>query len=174
MIYFYSQLTNTVFQSFNMKANPTSPQVVIPPPVIFIVFFLISLWLQNWKPLDKEFFRSLPAMMVGYAFLLVSIILGALALKRFFQTRNTVITMKPATSLQTTGIYAFSRNPMYTGLLFLYTGLALLAGNWWTIFLIPVAIFIIQVYVIKREEKYLTHAFGDQYLDYKNKVRRWI
>jgi protein-S-isoprenylcysteine O-methyltransferase Ste14 len=92
----------------------------------------------------------------------------------FVKSKNTVITAKPATSLQTTGIYSISRNPMYLGLVFIYLGLTFQFGNWWTIFLLPILIIVITYRVILPEERYLTRAFGDEYANYKKKVRRWI
>ena len=63
---------------------------------------------------------------------------------------------------------------MYLGLVLLYTGIALFAGNTWTFILLPVVITIVQEYVIKREEKYLAVAFPTQYPGYCKKVRRWV
>ncbi|MEJ7683307.1 MAG: isoprenylcysteine carboxylmethyltransferase family protein [Segetibacter sp.] len=95
-------------------------------------------------------------------------------MSRFVNTKNTLVTIKPATSLVTSGIYSRSRNPTYLSLLLLYTGIALLFGNWWTIILVPVLAAIITLFIIKPEERYLERAFGKDYLEYKAKVRRWI
>jgi protein-S-isoprenylcysteine O-methyltransferase Ste14 len=96
------------------------------------------------------------------------------ALIKFAQTRNTLVTIKPANSLQTKGIYSLTRNPMYTGLLILYAGIGMLKGNWWTFIFIPIIILIIQSYVIRGEENYLQRAFVEKYNSYRKKVRRWI
>jgi len=85
-----------------------------------------------------------------------------------------LITIKPATSLQTTGIYSISRNPMYVGLMNLYIGLSFIIGNWWNFILFPALILFIQIVVIRKEEKYLEREFGTLFLQYKQKVRRWI
>lgn len=63
---------------------------------------------------------------------------------------------------------------MYVGLLFVYIGMAFLKGNWWTIILIPFVILMVTQMIIIKEEKYLERAFGETYLDYKLKVRRWL
>lgn len=63
---------------------------------------------------------------------------------------------------------------MYVGLLLIYIGLALQFGNWWTLLLIPFLIALITYRVILPEEKYLTRAFGEDYLNYQKQVRRWI
>ena len=63
---------------------------------------------------------------------------------------------------------------MYLGLLLLYFGLGVFKGNWWTFILAPFLVLIIQIYVIKKEEKYLQNAFGEEYNRYREKVPRWI
>jgi protein-S-isoprenylcysteine O-methyltransferase Ste14 len=63
---------------------------------------------------------------------------------------------------------------MYVGLLFVYLGITCFIGNWWNIILLPLLIFIMQAYVIKSEEKYLERAFGDEFIEYKKRVRRWL
>jgi len=63
---------------------------------------------------------------------------------------------------------------MYISLFLFYTGLSFIIGDWWNFVLLPFLILIVQEYVIKREEKYLHRKFGQQYFDYKIKVRRWL
>jgi protein-S-isoprenylcysteine O-methyltransferase Ste14 len=110
----------------------------------------------------------------GWLFILIYLIAALPAIIKFMMTKNTLITIKPANSLQTNGIYSITRNPMYLGLLFLYTGIGLLTGNLWTLILIPVLVLIINNAVIKKEEGYLERAFGQSYIDYKKKARRWV
>jgi len=96
------------------------------------------------------------------------------ALYKFFKTKNTLITIKPARSLETTGIYSFSRNPMYMGLLCFYTGLIFFVGNWYTVIFWPFLILLVSKLVIYKEERYLERAFGQEFINYKTTVRRWI
>ena len=63
---------------------------------------------------------------------------------------------------------------MYTGLLLAYIGVGNVVGNWWTFVLIPVLVWIVSSYVIRKEEGYLSRAFGEEYHRYKKNVRRWI
>ena len=106
-------------------------------------------------------------LITGFSFVLPAVI-------KFFKTKNTLITIHPANSLQTVGIYTISRNPMYLGLLILYIGIAFLKGNLWTFMFIPLVILVITYTVIVKEEKYLGRTFGDSYIEYRKKVRRWI
>jgi len=157
-----------------METKKTHPGVYIPPPVIYALIFLLSLLLQKLLPLSTSFFKTQIATVLGYLFVAFSVIFSLPAIVKFIRSKNTLITIKPASSLQTGGVYAITRNPMYLGLLFLYTGIAFLGGNWWTFILIPMVVMIITTYVIWREEKYLLGAFGQDYTSYKIKVRRWI
>lgn len=157
-----------------METKKTHPGVYIPPPVIYALIFLLSLLLQKLIPISALFFKSQIAAVLGYLFVALGIIFSLPAIVKFIRSKNTLITIKSANSLQTDGVYAITRNPMYLGLLFLYTGIAVFAGNWWTFILIPLVVMIITTYVIGREEKYLLDAFGQDYTSYKIKVRRWI
>ena len=92
----------------------------------------------------------------------------------FRRARTSPIPVKPTTAIVETGPYRFTRNPMYVGLTLLYLGLTLWVGSLWPLLLLPVALFALQRFVIAREERYLEAKFGDQYLRYKARVRRWI
>jgi protein-S-isoprenylcysteine O-methyltransferase Ste14 len=150
------------------------PGVYIPPPLFYVIIFIAAVLIQKQIPVDSALFQSRAFKVVGIFFMIISLFFLARSLRQFFQSRNTLILVKPATSLQTTGIYEISRNPMYVGMTILYLGLTCIIGNWWNIILFPLLFLIIQEYIIKREEKYLLLEFGEQYNEYKNNVRRWL
>jgi protein-S-isoprenylcysteine O-methyltransferase Ste14 len=158
-----------------MKKSADSPGVYIPPPLIYAAIFAISVLLQKWIPIGNSFnHHSTVTITAGIICLLAGLVFSAPALRQFKTTKNTLILIRPANSLQTSGIYARSRNPMYVSLLFMYCGFAFLFGNYWTFLLFPVLVIIISRGVIVPEEKYLLRAFGNAYTEYKSKVRRWI
>lgn len=158
-----------------MKENKKdNAGVYIPPPLLYTAIFFLAILIQKMIPINKDFFFTTTAKIIGALIILISLFFSFPAILQFFKTKNTLITIKPANSLQTTRIYSISRNPMYISLLLVYTGLSFIIGNWWNLILLPVLFLIIQEYVIKREEKYLDRRFGQSYLDYKTKVRRWL
>lgn len=150
------------------------PGVYPPPPLFYVVIFIISVFTQKTWPISSVFFETDVAEALGMLFVVMGILVLLPALIKFLKTKNTLITIKPANSLQTSGIYNITRNPMYLGLLSVYIGVAFFKGNWWTLLFVPLVILIINYFVIFNEEKYLTRAFGSLYIDYRNKVRRWI
>lgn len=158
-----------------MKNKKDSPAVFIPPPLFYVFIFLSSVILQGYFTIKSAFFfHSRIANIFGIIFILAGLVFDLSALRLFIKSKNTVVTVKPASSLQTTGIYSVSRNPMYTGLLLVYLGLAFIFGNWWTLILLPLLFLLVNYFIIFPEEKYLNRAFGDNYSEYKKKVRRWI
>jgi protein-S-isoprenylcysteine O-methyltransferase Ste14 len=157
-----------------MENKKDSPGVYIPPPLFYVVIFLAAVFLQKKIPFDNFIFHLQIIKLTGISLLIISLVFLIASLRKFFLSRNTLILIKPASSLQTDGIYKISRNPMYTGLALVYLGITCLCGNWWNIILFPLLFLIIQEYIIKKEEKYLERAFGVKYLEYKGRVRRWL
>lgn len=151
-----------------------NPGVHLPPPLIYVSGFLLSIGLQRILPLPKALLRAARPNIPGLACCALALVFIVPALLAFLRSRNTLITFLPARTLETGGIYAWSRNPMYFGLLMAYAGLAFLIGNWWTLILMPVVVFGVERLVIKREEAYLERAFGPEYTAYKGRVRRWF
>lgn len=150
------------------------PGVYIPPPLFYVLIFLAAVGIQKIIPITDTLFHRAAMKITGLIFLITASYFLLRSLRQFFLTKNTLILIKPASSLQITGIYRISRNPMYVGLAILYLGITCLVGNWWNVILFPLLFIIIQEYIIKREEKYLELEFGREYNDYKNTVRRWL
>ncbi len=157
-----------------MENKSDHPGVYLPPPLLYAAVFLAGVFAQKFIPLGRSFFHTTTSRIVGTVIVATGVLFVFPALRQFFRTGNSVVTIKPANSLQTTGIYSITRNPMYVGLLLFYTGLVFIVGNWWTFILIPMLVILVQQYIIKREEKYLARRFGQPYSDYKTKVRRWL
>jgi len=158
---------------FSGNARKDHPGIYIPPPLIYVAFFFLSVLMQKILPLHFIGGTTL-AKVLGLIFISLYICLFLPALQNFIASKNTLVTIKPASALQTTGIYAITRNPMYLSLIMLYTGVAMFKGNWYTLLLLPLLIGIVQLSVIRKEEKYLQRAFGEDYVRYRSKVRRWI
>jgi protein-S-isoprenylcysteine O-methyltransferase Ste14 len=74
----------------------------------------------------------------------------------------------------TSGIYRFTRNPIYLGFLLAVIGLPLNSGFYWGIIVAPFYILLMNRLVIQHEEAYLTRKFGKAYTDYTSQVRRWL
>ena len=85
-----------------------------------------------------------------------------------------VRTDKPVPRLSTEGPFRYTRNPGYLSLAMIYAGIAILRNALWAILFLPLVLYVIQLEVIGREERYLERTFGEEYLTYKARVRRWV
>ncbi len=157
-----------------MENKKDNPGVYIPPPLFYVLTFLAAVFIQKQIPIADSLFHQQLTKIAGAFFLIIALFFLVKSLRQFVQTRNTLVTIKPASSLQTNGIYRITRNPMYTGLAIVYLGISCFIGNWWNIILFPLLLVVVQEYIIKKEEKYLERRFGQEYLYYKTKVRRWF
>lgn len=154
--------------------KPDNPGVQFPPPLLYAAIFLAAIFIQKLLPINHSFFEQQPVRLASILFFLVGLFFGTRSMRQFIRTKNTIIPNKAAESLQTTGIYHMTRNPMYVCLTLIYLGLSCLFGNWWNIILLPVLLLLLQEFVIKKEEQYLTRRFGEAFNQYKQEVRRWL
>ena len=102
------------------------------------------------------------------------IILFAIILFKKYQTTITPLNPSNATKLITDGIYKFSRNPMYLGLLFVLFGISIILNPTGGLFLIPLFILYLNIFQIVPEENAMVDLFKDEFLEYRKNVRRWI
>jgi len=148
--------------------------VYLPPPIFVILVFLLSLLCQNIFPITKVLWQTSIPFLAGILCFVLGFIIAIPAIIKFRESKNTLITFKPTNSLQTSGIYKYSRNPMYLGLVIFYVGGSFFFGNLWSLLFIPLIVFTLTKFVIIKEEKYLQRKFGDSYNAYCKIVKRWI
>ncbi len=84
------------------------------------------------------------------------------------------MTPEKTTQLVMTGVYNYSRNPMYIGFLFWLIACAIFLGNAVNILLLPSYMILVNNLYILPEEKILDNIFGDEFTEYKKNVRRWL
>ena len=116
--------------------------------------------------------------------IVISVVAGALGALATLLVVGAVVAMRkahtsvapwdPTTTLLTAGAFGVSRNPIYVAFLLVQASLALVAGNGWWIVFLPVSWYLLDVIQVRREERYLVKTFGDAYLDYTRRVRRWL
>jgi protein-S-isoprenylcysteine O-methyltransferase Ste14 len=149
-----------------------APGVVAPPPFIYLGALVLGFALEALLPS-----ASLPAWLtwsLGGVLLLAGIALMSSFLTAFRRAHTNVDVRRPTTTIVTTGPYRFTRNPAYVGLTLIYSGIAILAGALWPFATLAVALVVMDVGVIRREERYLERKFGDEYLRFKAQRRRWL
>ncbi len=146
--------------------------VIAPPPLIYLAAFGIGAVLESLLPSV-----TLPAFMrwIGGG---ACVVAGGALMSSFvasFRRAGTALDpYRPSTALVTSGPYRISRNPAYVGMAALSIGIALMASGMWLLATLPLALIVIDRGVIAREERYLERRFGQHYLRYKARRRRWL
>ena len=152
--------------------RPDRPDVITLPPLILAATIALGAVLNFFWP--ASLLPSALAAPLGILITLGAIALGISATREMFAANTPLDVRKPSTEIVTSGVFRKSRNPIYLAMLLLCAGVAFLANSLWILVLVlPLAI-ILQKGVIEPEESYLEKKFGDKYLRYKVKVRRWI
>lgn len=161
--------------SARSEASPnavTNPGVRIPPPAMYILTFVVGWLLQSRLPLP--FVSHDVALPAGLTVVAIGLVMALMSVVTMLRGHGTVNTNLQSPALVVSGIYRISRNPMYVALTIMYTGFALAMSLPWALILAPLLLVYVRTLVIAREEKSLVNAFGQQYLDYKARVRRWL
>jgi len=155
--------------------NSDTSGVRIFPPAIYLAglaagFLLFWLWPVHLGPPGAV----LALRVAGGLLIAVGLALPLWAAATFHGVGTTVNPTRPTTALAFGGPYRFTRNPMYLGLALLSTGVALVANALWPLLALPFVLWIVRRMVIDREERYLDAKFGEEYSEYKKRVRRWV
>jgi protein-S-isoprenylcysteine O-methyltransferase Ste14 len=153
---------------------PDVAGVIALPPLIFLAFLVAATVLEAVVPLSLLAGHALARYLAGAALAVCGLVLIAMGTSRFVAAGTNVPPNLPTTALVVDGIYGRTRNPLYLGTTLIYLGLSVAAGSVWAIVLVVPLLWVINVGVIAREERYLERKFGDTYRAYKGRVRRWV
>ena len=151
---------------------PDNAGVIAPPPLIYLSTLAIGALIHLWYPV--RFLPRTPALCLGVLLIAVSIPIAVSGFRALARAKTAVDPRKPSTAIVNFGAFRYTRNPLYISLMLLYLGIASLINSVWLLILVFPLIAVIQIGVIEREERYLERKFGEDYLSYKRKVRRWI
>ncbi len=146
--------------------------VKIHPPVLLLIHVGIAWLLGRFILLPivvSSVVRNIGLVLAGVGFLL-----GILAFYSFMKARTTLDPHGSVRSIVSTGIYRFTRNPIYLGMVCMLIGFPLTFGIVWGIPLVLAFIPLMNKLVIEHEEAYLEKKFGEGYTGYKRRVRRWL
>lgn len=152
--------------------NKTTTYLKVLPPTYLLVAVLLMLVLHFVLPI----IQAVPGLwrLSGLLPLIAGIAISYLAERQFLRAGTTVRPFQESKAFVTDGLYRFSRNPMYLGMVLVLLGVALLLGSLTPFGLIPLFIWWTGNQFIRREERMLATQFGQDWLEYKAQVRRWI
>ncbi|MBL4630906.1 MAG: isoprenylcysteine carboxylmethyltransferase family protein [Paraglaciecola sp.] len=146
-------------------------ELKIPPPIVLFVCLVLAYGLSLCLPL-----LAIPPILSGlFGYLIViGVLLSLAGIWEFRKAKTTIDPTRPekASHLVSGGIYRLTRNPMYLGMVLIIIAAVLKFGNVYGFIALPCFILYISIYQIKPEERMIENLFGQQYVQYKKKVRR--
>jgi protein-S-isoprenylcysteine O-methyltransferase Ste14 len=158
--------------------NDGEPQdhaaVKVFPPGVPVATILIGGAVHHFAPIPL----GLPAparYWIGGVVVLGSFLgLGLWSVTLFRRSGQNENPWKPTPMVVDRGPFRITRNPMYLQMVLACIGFAIILANVWIVLLTPLCAAILQRFAIRPEEAYLERKFGETYLSYKRRVRRWI
>lgn len=145
---------------------------IIYPPIWLVIGLLSVFSLAEFLPSPS--FLSAAAQVVGSIVIFVGLLLLLLAGNLFKRADTDMIPFKNVSALVTTGIYRYTRNPMYLGMAAILLGCGLTVGAAASLLVAPVFMVIIEIRFIRPEEAMLLDLFPEQFAQYRTDVRRWL
>ena len=149
-------------------------KLLIPPPIQALLSAIMMCLINRY--FTHANFSLNGINIFALIFLIIAVIIIILSMYKFKKIKTTISPLRPnkTSSLVKSGIYEYTRNPMYLGLLLMLFSIALFLKNFISFLIIPLFILFITKNQILPEEEALENIFGEEYKNYKKKVRRWI
>lgn len=151
-----------------------SLELKIPPPIVALLCALV-MWAiaRNTLP---YFIRPELKWALIVIFVVMGIVFAMAGVFAFHRKKTTVNPLHPekSSSLVTHGVYRITRNPMYCGMALFLIAWAIFLDSPMALLGLPVFIFYISYFQIIPEEKILLKLFGDTFIQYQQRVRRWL
>jgi protein-S-isoprenylcysteine O-methyltransferase Ste14 len=144
----------------------------VPPPLTYLLTLLLGMVLD--RRFHVPFLPHGVARVLGWPLVGGGIALATWFIRTMRGADTTLDVDKPVSSLVQDGPFRYSRNPGYLSLAMIYAGIAILRNALWPILFLPLLLLVTQRELIEREERYLERTFGEEYLAYKLRVRRWV
>jgi len=144
----------------------------IVPPVYLLLTLAAMAGLHYLLPIAR--FGSDICTYAGIVTIALGVSITVAAAGGFWKAGTPVVPFEKSTALVTGGLFRYTRNPMYLGMIVVLIGAGLIFGSAGALIPIPLFAWIIVTRFIRGEENFLQEIFGDEYLAYKRKVRRWL
>ncbi len=143
--------------------------------IVFGIPFLIAIALQFSFPLSLpgKAIRAL-VIAIGVLLIIAGLTLVILTRREFAEHGEHTDPGHATNHIMVTGVFAFSRNPMYLGIVIFLAGIALAVNLPWVLLMLVPSVVACHYILIAPEELYLTRKFGEEYAQYTRAVRRWV
>ncbi|MFN0100354.1 MAG: methyltransferase family protein [Gemmatimonadaceae bacterium] len=154
-----------------IPVGPDHPDLPVKPPLVWLLALVLGWWLHRFMPLPS---RGSAFGWVGLVVLAAGVLLALWSLLSLRAAQTPVEPWKATRSIVDRGPYAFTRNPIYLAFAIVVLGAGLWIDRFAVVVMVVPALLVTDRVIVRREERYLTRKFGEAYLSYRQRVRRWI
>lgn len=148
--------------------------VRVPPPLVYLGAVVSGVLLHGFVLPARLALPTGARIAVPAAAALLGLWTIGGAIRLFRRSGQDPKPWEPTPEIVSTGVYRFTRNPMYVGMALLQIGIGVGLANGWIVALVPLVLVLVYWTAIRHEEAYLERKFGETYLTYKRRVRRWL
>jgi protein-S-isoprenylcysteine O-methyltransferase Ste14 len=149
-------------------------QIIAPPPLLGAACIALGFMAHHFKRLPLFAGARAIQIAIGVGLFVFAGTIIFLARQQFLAHGTHPNPYRPTAAIVSSGVYRFSRNPIYIAFLLIVLGFAFCANSMWFLLSAGILFVLLHLGVIKREERYLSHRFGETYQAYCRRVRRWI
>ena len=154
------------------EQNLDHAQVRVAPPLVFLSYLIGALVVSRIISFPTPW--TFPLRIDGGLMVIAGFVLAGSAISQMRKANTSPDPRHTVAALVTSGPYRFTRNPIYLGFFLIYLGFTLLAGTLWGLIASPFLIWTLTSAVIPAEEAYLDGKLGNQYKEFRSRIRRWI
>jgi protein-S-isoprenylcysteine O-methyltransferase Ste14 len=156
-------------------ADPTDTAgVIAPPPLLAAMCVLAGLAAERFVRLPLVRGLDTLRFVASAALLLAALFLFLAAVRQFRRHHTTPNPYQPSSAIVASGVYRFSRNPIYVAFMLVVLATAVGTNTAWLLVALVVLFLLLHFGVVRREERYLAAKFGSSYAEYRSHVRRWL
>jgi protein-S-isoprenylcysteine O-methyltransferase Ste14 len=148
--------------------------VQLPPPLVYVGALLLGMLLHAFVWPLRLPLAPLPRGAATVLCALAGLALVGSAIGLFRRTGQDPKPWRSTPEILSSGVYRFTRNPMYVGMALLQAAIGFGLANGWIVLLVAPVLGIVAITAVRHEEAYLERKFGEPYLAYKRSVRRWL
>lgn len=158
-----------------MKDNSRDGAAVwLPPPLVYLAGLVLGFVLHAFVvPLGIPI-ATAPRIVIAVLTAMAGVVLVAGAIRLFKRTGQDPKPWKATPEIVSSGVYRWTRNPMYVGMALIQAAIGIGVATGWIVVLTPLVLGVVYLTAVRHEETYLEQKFGAAYTEYKNEVRRWL
>ncbi len=147
---------------------------VIPAPLVVAICIGVGFFVYHLRPMSFLSERGIVNLLVGIALCSIGLLIGLAGVREFHRHDTPISPLKPASELVTSGVFRYTRNPMYLGFVIITIGIAVAVNSLALLVATVLEAVLLQIAVINPEEQFLLEAFGSDFENYRQHTRPWI